>query len=119
MKFKNAVSEARRIFLKYRDEILNEVLRIDDLMYLLTKGTYARWSKEESAILKSHLKHLATRIPALALLLAPGGMLLLPILAEALDRRKSPTPVPVERRRRIHADDAKLGIQGKEDQKVS
>lgn len=118
MELRSAVADARRVFLKYRNEIINEVLRIDDLMYLITKGTYSKWTKEESALLKSHFQHLAKRMPVLALILAPGGMLLLPILAEVLERRKTSRPVPVERRRIVDAN-AKDETEGKRCQKVS
>ncbi len=81
-----------------RKEILSEVLRIDDLMHIIMKGTRSKWTKEDLSTIKSHLKHLALRIPALAVLLAPGGIVLLPILAEVLNRRKTPKPVAREKR---------------------
>lgn len=94
MHLKDLKAEAKAIFLKYRDEILNEVLQAQDLTRILMKGTHARWTEEELAAMKKHLTRLAKRIPALSILLLPGGLVLLPILVEVLDRRKRNRTVP-------------------------
>jgi hypothetical protein len=47
--------------------------------------TFWRGTKE----IKRHLKNIAKIIPAIAIFSLPGGSFLLPILAEALDRRKT------------------------------
>ncbi len=67
-----------------------EVLSIRGLMELLMKirNTDERWTREERKEIKSHLKNIVKIIPAVALFSLPGGSFLLPILAEALDRRK-------------------------------
>ncbi|MDQ7839041.1 MAG: hypothetical protein RDU59_11200 [Thermodesulfobacteriota bacterium] len=88
MHLKDLKSETKATFLRYRDEILNEVLQAQNLMGILMKGTHARWTEEDLAAMKKHFARLAKRIPALSILLLPGGLLLLPILAEVLDRRK-------------------------------
>lgn len=98
MKFGITLTEVRSLFAKYRDEILNEVLLIDDLMYVLTKGLSVKWTSAELALIKNHFTHIAKRIPAIALLLAPGGFILLPVLAEVLDRRQRKKQVDMERR---------------------
>ncbi|MFZ5995415.1 MAG: hypothetical protein ACOYU4_10575 [Thermodesulfobacteriota bacterium] len=89
MQIKDIKAEAKATFLRCRKEILEEVLQVQDLMGILMKGTHARWTEEDLAAIKKHLTHLAKRIPALSILLLPGGLVLLPILAEVLDRRKS------------------------------
>ena len=68
-----------------------EVLAIRGLMQLLmkTRNTDEKWTREEKKEIKRHLKNIAKIIPAVALFSLPGGSLLLPILAEALDRRKT------------------------------
>lgn len=70
--------------------ILVEVEKIDGLMALLTKprNTGIPWTPAEIRQLKGHLVHLLQYIPVLIIALLPGGFFLLPILAEALDRRK-------------------------------
>jgi hypothetical protein len=67
-----------------------EVLAVRGLMQLLMKirNTDERWTREEKKEIKSHLKNIAKIIPAVAIFSLPGGAFLLPILAEALDRRK-------------------------------
>ncbi len=94
MHLKDLKAEAKATFLRYRDEILDEVLRVQDLMRILMKGTHARCTEEELAAMKKHLTRLAKRIPALSILLLPGGLVLLPILVEVLDRRKRKRSVP-------------------------
>ncbi|MDP2993086.1 MAG: hypothetical protein Q8N82_06980 [Deltaproteobacteria bacterium] len=89
MHLKDFKAEAKATFLKYRDEILNEVLQAQNLTHILMKGTHARWTEEDLAAMKKHFTRLVKRIPALSILLLPGGLLLLPILVEVLDRRKS------------------------------
>jgi hypothetical protein len=51
-------------------------------------NTGQKWTKEELRELRRHLWHLSGYIPVLVLFLLPGGSLLLPLLAELLDRRK-------------------------------
>ena len=67
-----------------------EVLTIKGLMQLLmkTRNTDEKWTREEEKEIKRHLKNIAKIIPTLAIFYLPGGSFLLPILAEALDRRK-------------------------------
>ncbi|MDD5451247.1 MAG: hypothetical protein PHT49_05075 [Desulfovibrionales bacterium] len=89
MHLKDLKAETKATFLRYRNEILNEVLQAQDLMGILMKGTHAKWTGEDLAAMKKHFTRLAKRIPALSILLLPGGLVLLPILAEVLDRRKS------------------------------
>ena len=67
-----------------------EVLAIKGLMQLLmkTRNTDEKWTREEEKEIKRHLKNIAKIIPTVAIFYFPGGSFLLPILAEALDRRK-------------------------------
>ncbi len=63
---------------------------MNDLMVLLMKrrNTGIEWTEEEITRLKVHLKHLSLYVPVLIIFILPFGSLLLPILAEVLDRRK-------------------------------
>ena len=71
-----------------------EVLSIRGLIQLLMKirNTDEKWTREEKKAIKSNLRNIAKIIPAAAIFCLPGGSLLLPILAEALDRRKARRP---------------------------
>jgi len=68
-----------------------EVLAIKGLMQILmkTRNTDEKWTGEEKKEIKMHLKNISKIIPAVAIFSLPGGSFLLPILAEALDRRKT------------------------------
>jgi hypothetical protein len=48
-----------------------------------------KWTKEEKEQIKNHLKRLSLYIPILFIFVLPGGSLMLPFLAEILDRRKT------------------------------
>jgi hypothetical protein len=81
----------KRLIIKNKAFILEEVLAVKGLMQLLMKqrNTDQKWTKEEKREIKNHLKSISKVIPALIIFLLPGGSLLLPFLAEVLDRRKT------------------------------
>jgi hypothetical protein len=80
----------KRLIVINKEAILMEVLSIKGLMQLLmkTRNTDEKWTREEEKEIKRHLKNIAKIIPTVAIFYLPGGSFLLPILAEALDRRK-------------------------------
>jgi hypothetical protein len=47
-----------------------------------------KWTREEKKEIKTHLKNISRIVPSVIIFLLPGGSLLLPFLAEVLDRRK-------------------------------
>jgi hypothetical protein len=81
----------KRLIVINKEAILMEVLSIKGLMQLLMKirNTDEKWTGDEKIQIKRHLKNIAKIIPAVAIFSLPGGSFLLPILAEALDRRKT------------------------------
>lgn len=70
--------------------ILRESKDMQNFIGLLMKRTNTgnNWTTEDLKKIKSHLKHLALYVPVLIIFLLPFGGLLLPVLAEILDRRK-------------------------------
>jgi len=85
---------------KHKALFFQEAQRISGFLYLLMKqrNTDEKWTPEEKKEIKRQLKILAMYIPILIIFLLPGGSLLLPFLAEVMDRRKtrrSPPP-PVQ-----------------------
>jgi hypothetical protein len=80
----------KRLIIINKEVILMEVLSIRGLMQLLmkTRNTDEKWTREEKKEVKRHLKNIAKILPAIAIFSLPGGSFLLPILTEALDRRK-------------------------------
>ena len=69
--------------------ILNEAQQITGFMHLLMKprNTGQAWTSEERRLLRMHLQHLSCYVPAMAIFAMPFGSLLIPVLAEVLDRR--------------------------------
>jgi hypothetical protein len=80
-----------------RTMILNEAQKISGFMHLLMKPTNTgkAWTSEERRLLRMHLKHLSYYVPMIAIFAMPFGSLLIPVLAEILDRRTN--------RRKAHA----------------
>ncbi len=68
---------------------MKDLYHIQGFMRLLMKRRNGmRWTHPDKTELKIHLKNLASTLPALAIFTLPGGMILLPVLAWYLDRRK-------------------------------
>jgi hypothetical protein len=82
----------KRRLASHRKLILSHVLAIGGLMRLLMKvrNTGEPWTPDERREIHSHLRSVARLVPILTVFLLPGGLLLLPILAEVLDRRSAP-----------------------------
>jgi hypothetical protein len=76
---------------KNRDLIINETKEIEGFTALLMKhrNTGIKWTLEEKSRLKHFLGRIAVYVPILLIFLLPFGSLLLPVLAEGLDRRKN------------------------------
>ena len=83
--------------LKHRALFFQEAQRISGFLYLLMKqrNTGEKWTPEETKEIKGQLKYLAVYIPILLIFLLPGGSLLLPFLAEVMDRRRVSRIPPV------------------------
>ncbi len=79
-----------RAIARNKELIYREASYLSGFMQLLMKprNSDERWTREEKAQLRENLRHLAVYVPVLIIFLLPGGTLLLPLLAEALDRRK-------------------------------
>jgi hypothetical protein len=74
---------------KHKNLLLQEARRLDGFMRLLMKqrNTGTKWTKTEKAQLRRYLRGLVFYIPVLCIILLPGGFFLIPLLAEAVDRR--------------------------------
>jgi hypothetical protein len=72
-----------------RDFILKEILAVKGLIQIIMKprNTREKWTAEEKKEIKIHLRHISQMVPVLIIFLLPGGSLMLPFLAGALDRR--------------------------------
>jgi len=84
----------RRLIMKNKEFILEEVLAVKGLVQLLMKqrNMNQEWTKDEIKEIKKHLKNISKVVPVVLIFLLPGGSLLLPLFAEILDRRKIKRP---------------------------
>ena len=70
--------------------LMNEILQVRGLMPLLMKPrNKQRWTADERAELRVHLRRISTISPYLLVLALPGSFLMLPALAWWLDRRRN------------------------------
>lgn len=84
--FLGRLLEAQR---RERDRMLAEVLKVKGLMPLLMKQRNGQhWSAEERRLLREQLRAMSRLSPYLVMLALPGSLLLLPMLAWWLDRRR-------------------------------
>jgi hypothetical protein len=81
----------KRLIIKNKELIFHEAQQFQGFLQLLFKqrNTDVKWTKEEKEQLKNHLKRLSLYVPILMIFILPGGSLMLPFLAEILDRRKT------------------------------
>jgi len=81
----------KRLILKNKQLIFTEAQQFQGFLHLLFKqrNTDIKWTKEERQQIKNYLKRLSLYVPILIVFALPGGSLMLPVLAEILDRRKT------------------------------
>lgn len=80
---------ARDFSVDQRKRLRNDVLAVKGLMPLLMKPRNGgRWTLEDREQLRACLKRLSVASPYLLVLLMPGGIFFLPVLAWWLDRRR-------------------------------
>lgn len=81
----------KRFILKNKDLIFREAQQVQGFLHLLFKqrNTDLKLTKEEKEQIKNHLKRISLYVPILLIFILPGGSLMLPILAEILDRRET------------------------------
>lgn len=90
---RTAFKSLRELTAREREFMLKEVLQVAGLMPLLMKRrNKQQWSPEDKAQLGEYLKRLSHISPYLAVLVLPGGLLMLPALAWWLDRRRNRAP---------------------------
>ena len=78
-----------------RKFLLAEMSQIRGLMpVLMRRRNKLRWTPEELAEIRAHLKRLSKLSPYLVVIVMPGGFAVLPVLAWWLDRRRNRDRVP-------------------------
>jgi hypothetical protein len=77
-----------------RAHMLGQFQQVSGLMPLLMKPrNKMRWSAQDKAELRAHLRRLAHLSPYVAVIVLPGGFAMLPVLAWWLDRRRVRRPL--------------------------
>ncbi len=91
---------------KNKELIHQETEFMGDFVHRLMnpENTGAGWTSEERKHLMRDLRHLSYYVPVLIIFLLPGGSLFLPLLAEALDRRRKTRSV----RRKVSVSPSRL-----------
>ncbi len=85
--------QIRGIVEREKKQLEEDLARTQTLMPLLMKPRNgAKWTKDEKRELVDHLKRIGGMGRYVALLLLPGGLALLPVLAWWLDRRRDKRP---------------------------
>jgi hypothetical protein len=93
-----------------RKFLLGEIVQVKGLMPLLMKPrNKQRWSAEDKAELRDHLRRLSHISPYIAVMILPGSFLMLPLLAWWLDRRRKGAP---EQRAKFEAKPATPATAG-------
>jgi hypothetical protein len=76
-----------------RKFLLAEIVQVKGLMPLLMKPrNKQKWNAEDKSELRAHLKRLSHISPYIAIMILPGSILMLPVLAWWLDRRRKGAP---------------------------
>jgi hypothetical protein len=87
------LDQIRGIVEREKKHLEDELARTQTLMPLLMKPRNgAKWTKDEKRELVDHLKRIGGMGRYVALILLPGGLALLPLLAWWLDRRRDRRP---------------------------
>jgi hypothetical protein len=80
----------RELTAREKKHLLSEILQVRGLMPLLMKQrNKGKWTAEDRAELRVHLRRLSNLSPYLVVLALPGSFIMLPALAWWLDRRRS------------------------------
>ena len=85
-----AYRSVRDLTEREKKHLLSEILQVRGLMPLLMKPrNKQRWTPEDRAELRVHLRRLSSISPYLVVIALPGSFLMLPALAWWLDRRRN------------------------------
>ncbi len=84
-----AFNTVRSLSVREQQRLWAELGQVRGLMPLLMKErNKQQWTREDKAQLAAHLRRLSSLSPYLMVLVMPGGLLALPVLAWWLDRRR-------------------------------
>ena len=76
--------EVKALLQKNKEKLVYELQQNEELLKLMTKSTYAKLTDTEKDKIKTQLLEIFKTIPAFAIFLLPGGMILLPLVAKLI-----------------------------------
>lgn len=76
--------EIQKLLFKNKQSLQKELSESKELVQLIRKSTTEKLTEEEKQKVKSQLIDVFKSVPALAIFLLPGGMILLPLVAKLL-----------------------------------
>lgn len=89
MNFPNPVRRFLEVLERERRSLIFELVQVKGLMPLIMKKRNGeRWTKEDKRELAAQLRRLSRISPYVAVVVLPGGLALLPVLAWWLDQRR-------------------------------
>jgi hypothetical protein len=90
---RGAFTHVMQLQARERKFLLAEIMQVKGLMPLLMKPrNKQKWNAEDKGELRAHLKRLSHISPYIAVMILPGSIFLLPVLAWWLDRRRKGAP---------------------------
>jgi hypothetical protein len=94
----------------WRRSVFARLSRLEGFVRVLMKPRNGQpWSPQDRLLLRAEMRAAARWVPAFLVFLLPGGMLLLPVYAWALDRRRGAALRLLEQQRR--AEEAATGAE--------
>lgn len=73
-----------KILGRNKEKLAKELKESKDLVFLITKSTKQELSKDEKELVKTQFLDLVKSVPALAIFMLPGGVIILPIILKIL-----------------------------------
>lgn len=90
MKLKEPVQRFLGVLDREKTHLRDELSRTQKMMPLLMKARNGeKWTPQEKEELAGHFRRLSKMSPYIALVVIPGGLALLPLVAWWLDRRRA------------------------------
>lgn len=75
-----------RILGRNKDKLANELKESKELVFLITKSTTRELTKEEKEKVKTQFLDVVKSVPALAIFMLPGGVILLPLVLKIIPK---------------------------------
>jgi len=89
IRVRQSYHSVRNLTQREKQRLVGEMQKTRGLMPILMKQRNGhRWTEEDKALLRGHVRRLSELSPYLVLLVMPGGFFALPVFAWWVDRRR-------------------------------